>query len=236
MNALNFALFDLTDMIFAPRIPKPHREVLWGFGSAKEYEGLLIKPTQFANEDLIDGEWDNIQRIMVSLLTGEASPSHIIRKLCAREYNSKTKKAFWQYNQLVKSEFLLKFIHDQEFRRAVLYALNRGEHHNGLYRSISLNNGELRGKSEIELEIWHHCTRLIAAIIHYYDAYILNDLYLKAITEEEREYLIGLSPTAKPHINLLGNYQFNINPMLNGWSNCCRNGIGKKTSILSKKN
>lgn len=32
MNALNFALFDLTDIIFTPRIPKPHREVLWGFG------------------------------------------------------------------------------------------------------------------------------------------------------------------------------------------------------------
>lgn len=62
------------------------------------------------------------------------------------------------------------------------------------------------------MEIWHHCTRLIAAIIHYYDAYILNDLYLKATTEEEKEYLIGLSPTAKAHINLLGNYQFYIQP------------------------
>ena len=213
MNALNFALFDLTDIIFAPRIPKPHREVLWGFGSAKDYEKYLIKPTKFIDENLIEEEWDNIQRLVASLLTGEASPSRIIRKLCAKEYTSKTKKALMHYNHIVRSEFILMFIHDPEFRRAILYALNRGEHHNGLYRAISLlNNGELRGKSEIEMEIWHHCTRLIAAIIHYYDAYILNNLYMNATAEEEKQYLAGLSPTARIHINLLGNYQFNIQP------------------------
>ncbi len=213
MNALNFALFDLTDMIFAPRIPKPHREILWGFGSVKDYEGLFIKPIKFIDENLIEKEWDNMQRVVASLLTGEASPSSVIRKLCAKEYNSKTKKALLHYNHMVRSEFILTFIHDPEFRRAILYALNRGEHHNGLYRAISLlNNGELRGRSEIEMQVWHHCTRLIAAIIHYYDAYILNSLYLKAKTEEEKEYLIGLSPTARVHINLIGNYQFNINP------------------------
>ena len=57
------------------------------------------------------------------------------------------------YNHLLRSKFILTFIHDKEFRRAILYALNRGEHYNGLYRAISLlNNGELRGKSEIEME------------------------------------------------------------------------------------
>ncbi|HQS83882.1 MAG TPA: Tn3 family transposase, partial [Alphaproteobacteria bacterium] len=35
MNALNFALFDFMEMIFAPRIPKIHRETLWGFGNPK---------------------------------------------------------------------------------------------------------------------------------------------------------------------------------------------------------
>ncbi len=29
VNALNFALFDLTNLEFCPRIPKPHRETLW---------------------------------------------------------------------------------------------------------------------------------------------------------------------------------------------------------------
>lgn len=209
LNAINFALFDFMDMTFAPRIPKPHRETLWGFGSSKDYEGLLIKPTKFADESLMGEEWDNMQRFSASLLTGEAAPSSIIRKFCSKDYVSKTKRALAQYSHLVRSEFLLTYLHDPEFRRAILYALNRGEQYNGLYRAISiLNNGELRGKTEIEMEVWHQCTRLIAAIIHYYNAYILNSLYVNSKDEEERRFLASLSPTAWVHVNLLGYYQF----------------------------
>ncbi|OJX14192.1 MAG: hypothetical protein BGO77_00430 [Caedibacter sp. 37-49] len=209
LNAINFALFDFMDMTFAPRIPKPHRETLWGFRSPKDYQGLLIKPTKFVDENLIGEEWDNIQRFSASLLTGEAAPSSIIRKFFSKDYVSKTKRAFVQYSHLVRSEFLLTYLHDPEFRRAILYALNRGEQYNGLYRGISLlNDGELRGKTEIEMEVWHQCTRLIAAIIHYYNAYILNTIYVNSKDEDERKFLAGLSPTARVHVNLLGYYQF----------------------------
>jgi TnpA family transposase len=209
MNSLNFALFDLTDLIFCPRIPKPHRETLWGFGSPKDYEGMLIKPTKFVDEDLIIEEWDNIQRLLASLLTGEAIPNVVIRKLASKDYSSQTKKALVHYNHIVRSHFILTYLHNQEFRRAIMYALNRGEAYNGLYRAISLlNNGELRGKSEIEMEVWNQCTRLIASIIHYYNAHILNSCYVKAQNDQEREFLSSFSPTARGHINLLGYYQF----------------------------
>ena len=90
-----------------------------------------------------------------------------------------------------------------------MYALNRGEGYNSLYRGISLlNNGAFRGKSEIEMEIWNQCTRLIASVAHYYNASILNDLYVKAQNDEERQFLASLSPTAWEHINFLGHYQF----------------------------
>jgi TnpA family transposase len=118
-NALNFGLFDLTEILFTPRIPKPHREVLWGFGSPKDYEGLLIKPTKFADENLINEEWDNIQRLTASLLTGEAPPSAVIRKLCSKDYISKTKQAFVQYSSLVRSEFLL-ILYDGKVTRPVV--------------------------------------------------------------------------------------------------------------------
>lgn len=161
------------------------------------------------HENLVKDEWDNMQRFSASLLTGEAAPSSIIRKFCSKDYASKTKRALVQYSHLVRSEFLLTYLHDPEFRRAILYALNRGEQYNGLYRAISiLNNGELRGRTEIEMNIWHQCTRLIAAIIHYYNAYILNNLYVNSKNEEERRFLASLSPTAWIHINLLGYYQF----------------------------
>lgn len=213
LNAINFALFDFMGMTFASRIPKPHRETLWGFGGLKDYEGLLIKPTKFADESFIDEEWDNMQRFSASLLTGEVAPSSLIRKFCSKDYVSKTKRTFVQYSNLFRSEFLLTYLHDPAFRCAILYALNRGEQYNALYRGISiLNDGELRGKTEIEIEVWHQCTRLIATIIHYYNVYILNSLYVNSRDEKERKYLAGLSPTARIHVNLPGYYQFCTQP------------------------
>ena len=209
INALNFALFDLTDLVFAPRIPKLHRETLWGFGSVKDYEGMLVRPTQFANEELLHAEWDNIQRMVASILTGEVSPSIIIRKLSSNDYSSSTKRAFVQYNHIVRSKFILQCIHDPEFRRGIMHSLNRGELYNIMYRSVAiLNNGELKGKSEIEMEIWNQCTRLIASIMHFYNAYILNSFYITTTDEEEKEFLADHSPTAWTHLNLLGYYQF----------------------------
>ena len=209
MNSLNFGLFDLTDKVFAPRIPKPHREILWGFGKAENYEGLIIKPTRFVDENFIFEEWDNMQHLVASLLVGTVNPSIAIRKLAAKDYFSKTKKAFVQYNHLVRTQHILEFLHDPKFRRSILYALNRGEGYNNLYQAITiLNKGELRGQNEVEMEIWNQCTRLISSVILYYNTYILNSLYLNAKTDSEREFLCSFSPAAWVHINLLGHYQF----------------------------
>ena len=221
MNAFNFALFDFIDMIFCPRIPKIHKETLWGFGKAEDYKGFMIKPTQFVDESLIVEEWDNIQRITSSLLSGEAPPSSIIKKLSAKEYSSKTKKAFVGYNHIVRSQFILQYLHEEDFRRAVETALNRGEGYNNLYRSITLlNEGQLKGKTEIEMNVWHHCTRLIAACIHYFNSHILNELYTNAVTKQQKRFIIKFSPTAWSHANLLGHYTFHQrsqNDWLKAW-------------------
>ena len=100
-------------------------------------------------------------------------------------------------------------MHDPEFRRAILVALNRGEAFNNLYRAITvLRKGELRGQSEIEMEIWNQCTRLIASIILYYNTYILNSLYIRINDPVEKAFIASLSPGAWIHVNLLGYYQF----------------------------
>lgn len=76
-NSLNFLLFYVTGRYFAPRIPKPHREILWGFDSLDNYKNHLIKPKKIADEELIAEEWDNIQRFIASMIMGK-TPPHII--------------------------------------------------------------------------------------------------------------------------------------------------------------
>ena len=148
-------------------------------------------------------------RMVVSILTGDAIPSVVITKMSSQKYRSKTKLAFTHYNNIVRSEFILQYINDKNFRRAIERALNRGEAYNNLYRAITLlNGGKFRGQSETEMMIWHQCSRLVAAVILYYNAYILNYLYVNAKTQEEKELILALSPGAWEHINLLGYYQF----------------------------
>ena len=112
-------------------------------------------------------------------------------------------------------------------------ALNRGEAYNNFYQAITLlKKGEFRGKSKAEIEVWNQCTRLISVIILYYNTYILNSLYVKSTDEQTKKYLLGLSPGAWVHINMLVIINFVVEiktSILNTWSKI---GIGKNMSIL----
>lgn len=163
-----------------------------------------------ANKHHIITHWDDhILRVVASFLTGDAIPSVVISKMANQKYHSQAKLAFTHYNHIVRSEFILRYINDKNFRRAIECALNRGEAYNHLYRAISLlNGGKFRGQSEAEMMIWNQCSRLIAAIILYYNAYILNHLYSHANSPDEKALLTAISPGSWGHINLLGYYQF----------------------------
>jgi len=214
MNSINFLLFDLVDTEFAPRIPKPHHETLWGFKENQHDAEDLIRSQRNMNSPLWLDEWDNIQHVVSSILTGDANASVIVRKLASPSYHSKMKLAMSQCSQVLKTNFVLRCMDDVTYRHAIERALNRGEAFNRLYRAITLlNKGQLRGRTEIEMMIWDACTRLLAGIIQYYNALILNRLYERATDEKTREYILRLTPTAWSHINMLGHYQFFGNPI-----------------------
>ncbi len=204
----------------------------------------MIKPTKFVTEQLLIEEEDNIKRFMASFLTGHVSPSIVIQKLSSKDYTSKTKAALIQYNNLEKSKFILNTIHDPDSRYVITKLLNRGEAYNNLYRAITLlNDGELRGKSEFEMEIWNQCTRFIAAIVHYYNTYIINSLHERSIDDEEKKFLESLSPTAWTHVLLLGFFQF-LSDSPEGWVENClhqwdwksaREDADKKSKVTTQK-
>ena len=65
--------------------------------------------------------------------------------------------------------------------------------------------------SELEVEIWNECTRLIALIIIAYNMCILSELYelkLKQGDTAAIEFLKHISPIASQHLNIAGLYEF----------------------------
>ncbi len=213
-NEINFAVLHSFGYQFAPRYKDIYdrlSKALYGFKHPSNYKGV-IKPIRKINTDLIVEEWENIQRIMVSLAVKETTQSIIVGKLSAYARKNKTRRALWEYDNILKSLYLLDYVDSLPLRQNVQRALNRGESYHQLRRAIShANFGKLRFKSELEQQLWSECGRLIANCILYYNASILSNVlaHRKHIGDVQGvEGLKQISPVAWQHINLYGRYEF----------------------------
>ena len=213
-NKLNFALLDLLNVEFAPcyRSIRKKTQQLCGFKNLNTYEDCIIKPFHKINKKLIISEWSNIQPIFAALMMKETTQNVVVKKLCCYKKADRTQKALWEYNNILMSIYLLKYIDDLELRQFVRAALNRGEAYHQLYLAIvSVSGKQFRGASDSEIAIWNECTRLVANVILFYNAYLLSELMLQKERENNLEaaiFIRRLSIAALQHINLNGRYQF----------------------------
>jgi len=226
-NNVNDFMYYLIGKTHAPcyrSMPKKAKTIC-GFKSLSHYKDCLIKPTSTVNKKLIKEKWPELVPILASILSHDVSQENVIKKLCSHDYKSDVKYALWELNRILKSIHLLKYIDDIQYRRDIRTALNRGEaYHQLLNKIMKIGGGEFRGMTELEIEIWNECTRLIALIIIYYNMHLLSKLYESALANNDKaaiEYLKHISPVASQHIQLGGLYAFsetqetiNIEPII----------------------
>jgi TnpA family transposase len=142
-NEVNFALLHLFGYQFAPRYKDLYDKVrtsLVGFKHPSQYGDAIIRPVRKAQKEFIVSEWDNIQRIIVSLALKATTQSTIVSKLSAYARNNRTKRALWAYDNLIQSLYLLNYIDSASLRQNVQRAVNRGESYHQLRRTISYAN------------------------------------------------------------------------------------------------
>jgi TnpA family transposase len=229
-NQVNFALLNIFGYRFAPRFKDIYDAVtksLYGFKHPSHYGDLPLKPIRKINTRLIISEWENIERIILSLAYKATTQYIITGKLSSYLRKNKTKRAIWEYDNIIKSLYLLDYVDSPPLRQNVHQALNRGESYHQLRRAIAYANwGKLRYKSEYEQNIWNECSRLLTNCILYYNISILSNLLeRKKIANKDYEMndLKHISPIAWQHINFLGRYEFgrldkpiNINKIVDG--------------------
>ena len=220
-NQVNFAILHLFGYQFAPRYKDIYDTVkdgLCGFQYPSQYGDVIIKPNRKINEELIISEWDSFQRIIASLALKTTTQSIIVGKLNAHARRSRTRRALWEYDSIIRSLYVLDYIDSLTLRQNVQKALNRGESYHKLRKAVShANFGKLRFKSEAEQQIWGECARLITNAIIFYNASILSHLlaHKQSIGDLAGiEQLVQISPVAWQHINLHGRWQFNGQPPL----------------------
>jgi TnpA family transposase len=215
-NAVNFGILNFFGYQFAPRYRDLYDKVaqgLYGFKHPSQYPSdWLLRPIRKINEKWLVDDWDNMKRIIVSLALKTTTQSIIIGKLSAYARKNKTKRALWEYDNIIRSLYFLKFIDSISLQRHVQKALNRGESYHKLHKAVSFANfGKLRFKTEGEQQIWNESGRLIANCIIFYNAMILSNVLLYQVEKGDAVAAAALekvSPVAWQHINFYGRYEF----------------------------
>lgn len=104
-NEVNFALLHLFGYQFAPRCRDFYdkvRTTLYGFKSPRQYTTGVLRPIRKINTALLIEDWEQIQRILVSLALKTTTQSIIVGKLSAYARKNKTRRALWEYDNIFR--------------------------------------------------------------------------------------------------------------------------------------
>ncbi|MSO14550.1 Tn3 family transposase [Rickettsiales endosymbiont of Trichoplax sp. H2] len=215
INRVNFFFLRMFNYDFMPRFTKFNIRAennLVGFKKLSSYSKYLIKPIKKIKIDNIIKEWDNVLRILASLALKETTQSVIISKLSSCRKINTTLKALIEFNNIIMSVYMLKYIDDSKIRQSVYRALNRGESFHQIRSAIlKISGRKSQGKKDLELEVSNQCNRLLACCIIYYNTAILSELLEIAEQLGNKKLCKGikrLSPVAWQHINMIGKFEF----------------------------
>ena len=168
-NFVNFALLKLIGREFAPCFKRINNKATMfaGFDKPSKYKHYFLRPSSQIKEQLIIDEWDNIKRIMASLVLKNTTQSILVRKLCGTARKDKTKEALWEYDKIIRSNYLFRYIDNEDLRTSVRTALNRTEAFHQLKKSIaSVNSDSLTGGDDDDIALNDQCTRLLCLVVY----------------------------------------------------------------------
>lgn len=208
-----FGLTHLLGFKFAPRIRDLSDSKLFTIDKASEYPKLEAILRGQINTKVIKENYEDVLRLAHSIREGTVSASLIMGKLGSYSRQNSLATALREMGRIEKTIFILNYISDESLRRKIQRGLNKGEAMNGLARAIFFGKqGELR-----ERTIQHQLQRASALNIIINAISIWNTLHLtKAVEYQKRsgrfneELLHHMSPLGWEHINLLGEYHFNL--------------------------
>jgi len=210
-----FGLCHLSGYRFAPRIRDLADKKLYLPDKACEYPSLGSMTGGVIQKMHILSQWEDILRLTASISQGTATASLLLRKLGSYPRQNGLAVALREIGKIERTLFVLQWLQDTELRRRVQVGLNKGEARNALARAVFFNRlGEMRDRG---FENQNHrasgLNLLVAAIILWNTVYIERALIaLRDKGEPIRDDLIRhLSPLGWEHINLTGDYVWNLN-------------------------
>lgn len=206
-----FALFDLLNMSFCPRIRDIGDQKLSKVkGEAWVYPDL--KFTGLINPEYIRRHFDELIRLAGSIQSGRVSASLFISKLQAYPRQNNLTYVLQEYGQLIKTSFILRYLQSQPLRRRINAQLNKGEELHALRSWLWFgSDGMIRRKQAENQSESARCLTLLTNVVLLWNTVYMQEVLQQlqaegyVIDEAHFEYL---SPCRYEHINRLGKYSF----------------------------
>lgn len=212
------AIFGSTHLLgfsYAPRIKNLKKQRRYIFKSRRHVDrtGWKIKPSGYINTTLIEENWDEILRVIVTIKLKEVTASELFRRLNSYSKQHTLYRALKAFGQIIKSIFILRYIDDLELRQAIEGQLNKVEQSHRFTRAVSVENPrDVIQPEKQEQEIAEGCKRLVKnCIICWNYLYLSQQLENIDNAEDQATLLQSVahgSVISLRHINLLGEYDF----------------------------
>lgn len=216
-----FGVLYLLGFIFAPRIKGLGRQKLYAFINQKVtvQETKGFKPHNYINEDIIESQWDEILRFVVTIKLKVTTASQLFKRLNSYSKQHPLYKALKEFGKIPKTLFILKYVDEYQFRQSIEKQLNKVEGSHKLAKAISLGNDHafLQGDKG-EQEIAEGCRRLIKNVLMCWNYLYLSKEIKKETDDERKQELIDTikndSAMRWSHFNLGGEYDFSDEKMV----------------------
>lgn len=216
-----FALCYLLGYSFMPRLRDLADQQLYKIDRKASFGRLdpLFRGTSDA--ELIVEQWDQLVRIAASLKNRTAPANVIIQRLANSSPSDRLAKALTALGRVIKTIYILRYVHDEELRSRVQLQLNRGEsRHDLVARCLFFaNRGEFRSGDVEEIMNKASCLSLLSNAVLVWNTTQMSQIVdrLRTAGEEVADSdLAHISPLMFGHIIPNGTYWFDRDLQLNG--------------------
>jgi TnpA family transposase len=194
-----FALCYLLGFAFMPRIKDLKDQQLYKIYRDQDYGELNLLLNKNADTAMVAEQWDQMTKVATSLKQQLAPANEIVRRLINGSPSDRLSKAFTNLGRIIKTEYILRYLTNQDLRRKIQRQLNKGEHRHSLARWIFFaHQGEFQTGNYEEIMNKASCLSLVSNAILYW-----NTIHISKIVEQLRAQGQTVSDEDLAHISLL---------------------------------
>lgn len=221
INYINSAICFFLGIEFQPRFKQIHKVKLFGIEGMKiqQQTDYQINAGNNINTAIIEEQWDNILRLMVTIKLKHTTPSVLLKRLTSYSNKHPLNIALQELGKVIQTIFVLKYMHFPELRRVINQNLTKTESMHQLSDELNLgHDGLIQFATKEELLMMARSKQIIINSIACYNyLYNTKNLYLASDTQrnEIKQELKQSSPLAYAHFNFQGEYDLSDDVLKN---------------------